>query len=181
MGPLAGGVKDYFERVQNLQSRPIFDIGVLMMRIGVISDTHGLLRAEAVEALRGSELIVHGGDVGGPGILEALREIAPVVAVRGNVDRGEWAEGLRETEWVEAGGVAIYVLHDVGRLDLDPASCGLRVVISGHSHQPSARTERGVLYLNPGSAGPRRFRLPVTVAILRVEGGGIEAEHVDLA
>lgn len=137
------------------------------MPIGVISDTHGLLRPEAVQALEGSSLIIHAGDVGDPGILDELRKIAPVVAVRGNIDKGE---ALPEVMRVEHGGVSIYVLHDVNQLDIDPAAAGFDAVISGHSHKPSIREENGVLYLNPGSAGPRRFRLPVTVARLDVRG-----------
>jgi uncharacterized protein len=148
--------------------------------IGVISDTHGLLRPEALDALAGSELIIHAGDVGDPNILDMLRTLAPVVAVRGNIDTGEWAGAFPETEWVEYGGASLYVLHDVNRLDLDPAAAGLRCVISGHSHQPSIRTTGGVLYLNPGSAGPRRFKLPITIARLYVTGEKIEAERIDL-
>jgi uncharacterized protein len=149
-------------------------------RIGLISDTHGLLRKEAVEALRGSELIIHAGDVGKPEILKALREIAPVVAVRGNVDTAPWAEALPETAVAEAGSVLIYVLHDVNALDLSPAAAGFHIVVSGHSHKP-VKTERdGVLYINPGSAGPRRFQLPVTVAILQLERTPWEVEFVDL-
>jgi putative phosphoesterase len=148
--------------------------------IGVISDTHGLLRPEALTALSGSEMIVHAGDVGDPRILDALRGVAPVVAVRGNIDQGEWAGNLAETERVECGAASLYVLHDVNRLDLDPAAAGVRCVISGHSHRPSIRSDNGVLYLNPGSAGPRRFNLPITVARLYVTGETIEAEGIDL-
>jgi putative phosphoesterase len=147
------------------------------MAIGVISDTHGLLRPEALQALVGSSLIIHAGDVGDLGILDALRKIAPVVAVRGNIDKGD---ALPEFLRVEHGGASIYVLHDVNQLDLDPAAAGLQVVISGHSHKPSIRKNGGVLYLNPGSAGPRRFTLPVTVARLHVAGKRVEAECVDL-
>jgi uncharacterized protein len=149
-------------------------------RIGLISDTHGLLRAEAVEALRGSELIIHAGDVGKPEILEELRKMAPVVAVRGNVDTADWARALPETAVAEAGSILIYVLHDVNALDLNPAAAGLHIVVSGHSHKPGKSERDGVLYINPGSAGPRRFRLPVTVAILRLEGAPWEAEFVEL-
>src|SRR5437899_1538172 len=148
--------------------------------IGVISDTHGLLRPEAVQALQGSELIIHAGDVGDPKVLDELRTIAEVVAVRGNVDKGDWAMKLPEYEVVERGGVSIYVLHDVNQLDLDPAAAGFKVVISGHSHKPAIRMQAGVLYLNPGSAGPRRFKLPVTVARLDVRGGKLTAKHVEL-
>src|SRR5205807_828884 len=132
-----------------------------MRHIGVISDTHGLLRPQALAALRGSALIIHAGDVGDPAILAALGEIAPVFAVRGNVDRGAWANDLPASELVEFEQHSIYVLHDLGELDLDPASAGLHAVISGHSHRPSIETKRGVLYFNPGSAGPRRFDLPI--------------------
>ncbi len=149
-------------------------------KIGLISDTHGLLRKEAAEALRGSELIIHAGDVGKLEILEELRKIAPVIAVRGNVDTEPWARTLPETAVAEAGSVLIYILHDVNTLDLNPAASGYHIVISGHSHK-SGKTERdGVLYINPGSAGPRRFRLPVTVARLRLRRMPYEVEFVDL-
>jgi uncharacterized protein len=148
--------------------------------IGLISDTHGLLRPEALRALEGSKLIIHAGDVGDPAILDALSRIAPVFAVRGNVDTEPWAEALPETEVVEAGRTTIYVLHDVHALDLDPAAAGFRIVVSGHSHKP-ARTERGgVLFINPGSAGPRRFDLPVTVARLHLSSEPSEIEFLDL-
>jgi putative phosphoesterase len=149
-------------------------------RIGLISDTHGLLRKEALEALRGSELILHAGDVGKPKILEELRKIAPVVAVRGNVDIEPWAQALPETAVAEAGSVLIYMVHDVKALDLNPAASGFHIVISGHSHQPGKTEREGVLYINPGSAGPRRFQLPVTVALLRTGATPHEVEFVDL-
>jgi putative phosphoesterase len=148
--------------------------------IGLISDTHGLLREEALEALRGSELIIHAGDVGKPEILEELRTIAPVVAVRGNVDSEPWAQALPETAVVEAGSVLIYILHDVKTLDLNAASAGFHIVVSGHSHKPGKTERDGVLYINPGSAGPRRFQLPVTVALLRVDRTPYGVEFVDL-
>jgi uncharacterized protein len=148
--------------------------------VGVISATHGLVRPEALEALRGSGLIIHAGDVGGPEVLEALRRVAPVVAVRGNNDRGAWAEGLPEYEAVEVGGAFAYVLHDLKELDIAPAAAGFRVVVSGHSHKPLVEERRGVLYLNPGSAGPRRFKLPVTVARLKLNGGDASAEIINL-
>ena len=132
--------------------------------LGVISDTHGLLRQEGVTALMGSDLILHAGDVGKPEILDLLGEIAPVVAVRGNIDKGAWAERLPLTTTVEAGPARIYMLHDVNELDIDPATGGFHLVISGHSHQPGRGDRNGVIYLNPGSAGPQRFRLPITVA-----------------
>lgn len=148
--------------------------------LGVISDTHGELRPEATRALRGVDRIVHAGDVGSPEVLEGLAEIAPVVAVRGNVDRGAWAERLPETEVVEAGDALVYLLHDRKALDLDPAAAGFAAVVSGHSHQPGVEEREGVLYLNPGSAGPRRFRLPVALARLRVGGGRLEPEIQEL-
>ena len=152
-----------------------------MPHIGVISDTHGLLRPQAVEALRGSSLIIHAGDVGAPEILDALRRIAPVFAVRGNVDRGTWANALPESEIVEVADGLIYVLHDIGALALDPPTAGFRAVIYGHSHQPKSERRDGVLYFNPGSAGPRRFSLPVSVGRLTVSGNAIEAEIIALA
>ena len=151
-----------------------------MKKIGLISDTHGLLRKEAVEALRGSEMIIHAGDVGKPEVLEALRKIAPVVAVRGNVDTEPWAKALPETAVAEAGAAMIYVLHDVNALDLNPAASGFHIVVSGHSHKPGKSERDGVLCVNPGSAGPRRFQLPVTVARLRLGGTTYKVEFVDL-
>ena len=148
--------------------------------IGLISDTHGLLRPEALDALRGSYRIIHAGDIGSPDILDALRAIAPVTAIRGNVDTAVWAATMPETEIVECEGAILYVIHDLNQIDLDPAAAGFRAVISGHSHSPSVEVRRGVHYINPGSAGPRRFRLPVTVARLRVSGDGLEAEIVHL-
>jgi len=149
-------------------------------RLGLISDTHGLLRREAVEALRGSHLIVHAGDVGDPKILEELRKLAPVVAVRGNVDTQEWARTLPLTAVAEAGSVLIYVLHDVNALDLIPAAAGFRLVVSGHSHKPARMERDGVMYVNPGSAGPRRFQLPVTVARLNLAEEPWDLEFVEL-
>lgn len=149
-------------------------------RIGLISDTHGLLRDEAVRALRRSELIIHAGDVGKPEILEALKALAPVVAVRGNIDSGPWTSDLPETAAARAGSVSIYVLHDLNALDLDAAAAGFHIVVSGHSHKP-LRTERGgVWYINPGSAGPRRFNLPVTLARLDLSEKPWELDFVDL-
>jgi len=149
-------------------------------RVGVISDTHGLMRPQALEALRGCERIIHAGDVGDADILRDLEAVAPVEAVRGNVDLERWARSLPDTHVVEVGGVSIYVLHSLDDLDLDPAAAGFGVVVSGHSHRPLAERKGGVLYLNPGSAGPRRFTLPVTVAILRVNGGKTSAEIVEI-
>ncbi|HKC50178.1 MAG TPA: metallophosphoesterase family protein [Myxococcota bacterium] len=150
------------------------------MLVGVVSDTHGLLRPEAVAALRGVDLIVHAGDVGAPEVLDGLRELAPVVAIRGNNDKGAWAERLRATEIVEAAGGLLYLLHDVGDLDLDPAAAGFHAVVSGHSHRPSVDRRGGVLFLNPGSIGPRRFTLPIAFALLRVDGTELEASIVEL-
>ena len=146
--------------------------------VGVISDTHGLLRPQAVAALRGVGLIVHAGDVGRPEVIEELRRLAPTHAVRGNVDTEAWAGGLPATLAVEVGAVRLLILHDIA--DLDPAAAGFAAVIFGHSHKPAIETRNGVLYLNPGSAGPRRFRLPVTVARLRVSGSVIQPEIVAL-
>jgi hypothetical protein len=150
------------------------------LRIGVISDTHGLLRPEALKALRGSQYIIHAGDVGSPEILEELSKIAPVTAVRGNVDKGAWALKLPETDVLEVGGVSIYVLHDLAQLDLKAKAGGFAVVVSGHSHVPKQETRDGVLYFNPGSAGPRRFKLPVSVGMLMVEGGKVRGKVTNL-
>jgi len=149
-------------------------------QIDLISDTHGLLRPQALEALRGSELILHAGDVGKPEILTALRELAPVLAVCGNGDTADWARTLPKTAVAEAGKILLYVLHDVHALDLNPAAAGFHVVVSGHSHQPGKSERDGVLYINPGSAGPRRFQLPVTVARLDLERKPFEVEFVEL-
>jgi putative phosphoesterase len=138
------------------------------MKIGIISDTHGLLRPEAVEALAGVDHIIHAGDIGRPEVIEGLRSIAPTTAVRGNVDKGEWAAAYPHTEFVSLGGRSFYVLHNRDELDLDPAAAGIDVVVSGHSHQPKIETVGGVLYLNPGSAGPRRFSLPIALATLEL-------------
>ncbi len=148
--------------------------------VGVISDTHGLLRPEAVEALQGSQLIIHAGDVGTPDILEKLVEIAPVRAVRGNVDVGQWADALPITEVVEAGGAILYVLHDVKQLDLKPKAAGFAAVISGHSHKPAQEMRDGVVFLNPGAAGPRRFNLPVSVGRLVITAGQVKPEIMTL-
>jgi len=151
------------------------------MRIGVISDTHGVLRPEAVAALAGVDYIPHAGDVGDVAILDALRKIAPVTAIRGNIDRDGLCAQLPPTEVVELGGVAFYLLHDVKELDLDPRSAGIGAVVSGHSHKPAIEWRKGVLFLNPGSAGPRRFSLPVTIAMVTIEGGAVRAEVVRIA
>ena len=151
------------------------------MKIGVISDTHGLLRPEALKALSGSDFIIHAGDIGDPAILETLAEIAPVTAVRGNVDQEEWARQIPETNVLEVTGLSIYVLHDLQQLDLKPEAAGFAAVISGHSHIPKQETKNGVLYFNPGSAGPRRFRLPVCVGRLLVKGRSVKAEIVEFS
>jgi putative phosphoesterase len=148
--------------------------------IGLISDTHGLLREEALRALQGSELIIHAGDVGAPEIIDALRVLAPVVVVRGNVDTGDWALRLPATAVAEAGIARIYVLHDARSLNLDPAAAGFHAVVSGHSHRFGRSERSGVLYINPGSAGPRRFQLPVTIARLDVGATPWKVEFVDL-
>ena len=140
-----------------------------------------MLRPEALAALQGSQHIIHAGDVGASGILENLATIAPVSAIRGNVDKDVWARRLPQTEVVELGGISIFVLHDLAKLDLKPETAGFKVVISGHSHVPKQETRNGVLYFNPGSAGPRRFKLPVTVGRLTVDGGDIRAEIIPIA
>jgi len=148
--------------------------------IGVISDTHGLLRPEALEALRGSDQIIHAGDVGSPEILDKLSAIAPVTAVRGNIDKAPWCRKLPDTQVLELGGVSIYVLHDLAQLDLKPKAAGFAAVISGHSHIPKQETRDGVLYFNPGSAGARRFKLPVSLGRLTVEDGSVRGELLTL-
>ena len=150
------------------------------INVGVISDTHGLIRQEAIEALRDSDLIIHAGDVGAPEVLEHLRAIAPTIAVRGNVDKDRWALSLPLNEVIEVGEVRFYMLHDVSELDLDPKAAEFSAVISGHSHRAAAEFRDGVLFLNPGSAGPRRFTLPVTVAKLRVAGKSLFHEFIEL-
>jgi putative phosphoesterase len=150
-------------------------------RIGLISDTHGLLRPEALEFLRGADHIVHAGDIGERAILDALREIAPLTAVRGNNDRGAWADDVAETEMVRIDGAWLYVLHDLAELDIDPRAAGVQAVVTGHSHKPATSTRDGVLYVNPGSAGPRRFTLPVSVGEVLVRDGVLEPRLVELA
>jgi uncharacterized protein len=150
------------------------------MRIGVISDTHGLLRPEALKALQGAEQILHAGDVGDPAILDALRAIAPATAIRGNIDEDGPCGHLPPTELVELSGRSIYMLHDVKKLDLNPEAAGIAAVVSGHSHKPLVEWRRGVLFLNPGSAGPRRFELPVTLAWLKIDANAVSAQIVHL-
>jgi len=149
------------------------------MLVGIISDTHGLLRSEAVKTLHGVDRILHGGDVGDAEVLEGLRKIAPVVAVRGNNDKGTWADDLPDWEVVELEGLFVYLIHDLKEMDIVPAG-NFQVVVSGHSHKPSVEEQRGVLYVNPGSAGPRRFSLPISIALLRVAAGKASAEIVEL-
>ena len=150
------------------------------IRLGLISDTHGLLRPQAVEFLHGCSRIVHGGDIGGPAILEHLNRVAPVTAVRGNND-GDWPAGLPETACFTVGRVRILAIHDLAQMSVDPVAQGIRVVISGHSHKPSAEERRGVLFVNPGSAGPRRFKLPIAVGELWIVGESVTSRLVTLA
>jgi putative phosphoesterase len=150
------------------------------VRIGLISDTHGLLRPEALDYLAGCDHIIHGGDIGGPHILEQLAAIAPLTAVRGNNDRGDWADALPETALLRFEGVAVYAIHDLKQLDIDPAAEGVRVVVSGHSHKPVQDARKGVLYVNPGSAGRRRFSLPIALGELLVDGDHVQSRIVTL-
>ena len=151
-----------------------------MIRIGLISDTHGLLRPEALAALRGSDRIVHAGDIVDPADLETLAQIAPVTAVRGNNDKGPWAVALAQTERLEVGGVKLFVIHDLNDLDIDPAGADVQVIVSGHSHKPVVQERDGVLYVNPGSAGPRRFTLPIAAGELRISGARVGARIREL-
>jgi putative phosphoesterase len=150
------------------------------VRIGLISDTHGLLRPEALDYLAGCAHIIHGGDIGGPGILEQLAAIAPLTAVRGNNDLGDWADALPETALLRFEGVAVYAIHDLKQLDIDPAAEGVRVVVSGHSHKPVQDERKGVLYVNPGSAGRRRFSLPIALGELLVDGDHVQSRVITL-
>jgi uncharacterized protein len=151
-----------------------------VIRVGLISDTHGLMRPEALAALAGVSHIVHAGDIGSAEILAQLGTIAPVTAVRGNNDKGSWAKGIAEREVVQIGGKSIYVLHDLHELDLDPAAADFAVVVTGHSHKPAITRKGGVLFVNPGSAGPRRFKLPICVAMLEIDGDATHAEIREL-
>ena len=148
--------------------------------IGLIADTHGLMRPQALETLKGSDLIVHAGDIGKPEVIESLKALCPVRAIKGNNDAGAWAKALPETESIESGAVRLFVIHNVKELDGDPSLRGYQVVISGHSHKPSVSNHQGVLYVNPGSAGPRRFKLPVAVAKLCIRGSQVKAEIIEL-
>jgi putative phosphoesterase len=152
----------------------------LAMRVGLISDTHGLLRPEAVEALAGVDHILHAGDIGTAEILTSLGHIAPVTAVRGNNDKGPWASAIAEVEVATFAGLHVYMIHDVAELDLDPVASGFAAVIAGHSHRPRVERKGGVLFVNPGSAGPRRFKLPVTVGFLEVDGTSVSASIREL-
>jgi putative phosphoesterase len=151
-----------------------------MPRVGIISDTHGLLRPEATAFLHGSDFIVHAGDIGGVSVLEGLAAVAPVTAVRGNNDKGEWAKDVPEFEVLQVGEISVYVLHDISELDLDPEADGFRVVVSGHSHRPLIEERGRVLYVNPGSAGPRRFKLPIAAAELQIDGSSVRVRVVEL-
>ena len=148
--------------------------------VGLISDTHGLMRSEALKAIRGTELIIHCGDVGDPAVLSELRSLGPVRAIRGNNDKGAWASNLPARDEVEVGGHMIYVLHNLAELDFEPASAGFTVVVSGHSHKPIVEKRGKILYVNPGSAGPRRFSLPVTVAMLALQPDRCDARIIEL-
>ena len=148
--------------------------------MGVISDTHGVLRPEAEDALKGAALIIHAGDIGPRSILEQLGNIAPVIAVRGNMDSETWAHKLNWTEIIEKNNLLIYLIHDLSRIDLDPAAAQVRIVISGHTHRPSISRHNGILYVNPGSAGPRRSKLPVTAALLHLDGESADADIITL-
>jgi uncharacterized protein len=152
-----------------------------MMRIGIISDTHGVLRPEAIKRLACADHIIHAGDIGAPEVIEGLRRIAPITAIRGNIDAGEWAKDYPDTELVVLGGRALYVLHNLKKIQLDPAASGFDVVVSGHSHRPRIQTNNGVLYVNPGSAGPRRFKLPIAIAILTLSDRAILPRILEIA
>jgi uncharacterized protein len=152
-----------------------------MVRIGIISDTHGLLRPEALAQLAGCDHIIHGGDIGGQDILDQLRAIAPLTVVRGNNDRGPWAAAVPESARIEIAGITLFVVHDIATIGLDPATEGIDVVVTGHSHKPLAERRNGVLYLNPGSAGPRRFSLPIALAHLTVDAGQVSARIIELS
>ena len=156
-------------------------IAIQTIRIGLISDTHGLVREQALSALKGCQHILHAGDVDEPEVLVTLRRLAPVTVVRGNNDRGPWAKAIPEYEVVEFGSVSVYLRHDESELDIDPAAAGFQVMMFGHSHSPRVETRNGVLFINPGSAGPRRFRLPVAVGELLITGNRVEARIIELA
>ena len=148
--------------------------------IGLISDTHGLIRAEALEALQGVDLIIHAGDIGKPEVVSALKDVAPVAAIKGNIDSGGWAKFLPDNKLVKASGTRLFIIHNVRELDCDPVARGFQVVVSGHSHKPSVSTRDRVLFVNPGSAGPRRFKLPVAVGKLLIQNKQVNAEIIEL-
>jgi uncharacterized protein len=150
------------------------------LRVGVVSDTHGLLRPEARAFLAGCDYIIHGGDIGRPEILEELEHIAPLISVRGNNDTQPWAARLRETELVRVGNIFVYVIHNLAELDIDPAAAGVRVVVCGHSHKPVIEERDGILYINPGSCGPRRFKVPISAGEITVSGSAVRARIVNL-
>ncbi len=150
------------------------------LRVGVLSDTHGLFRPEARAFLLGCDYIIHGGDIGAASVLEDVSTIAPLCAVRGNIDTGAWARRLRDTELIRLGDVFAYVLHDVKQLDIDPKAAGVHVVVSGHSHRPGTQERDGVVFLNPGSCGPRRFRLPISIGELMIVGQRVQARTIEL-
>lgn len=151
-----------------------------MIRVGVISDTHGLLRPQALAALAGSDYIVHGGDIGNESILAELAAIAPLTVVRGNNDKGPWARAIPESAQLKIGNVCIHAVHDIATIDIDPGQAGVQVVIYGHSHKPRTEHRGSVLYLNPGSAGPRRFKLPISVATLEIDGDAIAERIIEI-
>jgi putative phosphoesterase len=148
--------------------------------VGIISDTHGLLRPEALNVLQNSDLIVHAGDIGSPLVISGLENLAPVIAVRGNMDSEKWATKIPLTELIEVKGLFVHVIHDIARLGVVPETAGIRIIINGHTHKPRIREEKGVLYINPGSAGPRRFTYPVSVSVLQVIGGSVNARIIKL-
>ena len=151
-----------------------------MARLGIISDTHGLLRPQAVAFLKGCDRILHGGDIGNAAILAHLSTMAPVTAVRGNNDKGAWAEAIPETEFFEFSGIYVYAIHDLAQLDIEPSAAGIRIVVSGHSHKPLIERRDDIFYVNPGSAGPRRFKLPISVADISIEGNAISPRIIEL-
>ncbi len=161
-------------------SLPLRKIERKHQRIGLIADTHGLLRPEALAALADSDLLIHAGDIGKPEVVAALKKIAPLVAIKGNNDTDSWARHLPETKKITLGALKLYVIHNVKELSFDPAARGFRVVISGHSHKPVIQTKDNVLFVNPGSAGPRRFKLPICVGKLLVQGETVDAEIIEL-
>jgi uncharacterized protein len=174
-------VASWHRKVQGASFCAPVSASVHRMIIGVISDTHGLLRPEALIALRGSEHIIHAGDIGSQGILDELSKLAPVTAIRGNIDTAPWSQHLPTTNLFEKDSVSVYVLHDLKALDLNPKAAGFSAVISGHSHSPKTEWKNGVLYFNPGSAGPRRFRLPISVGRIHVADGQLTPEFIKLA